>query len=84
MTYDRSELQGKLDDIDVRINDIRHQLELRGNFDSGHEVTRVELHERQKLLTQQLREELTDLEAHGHHVSGLEKLVMDWGNRLNF
>ena len=84
MAGDRQRLQVKLDEIDARIREIRHRIELRGILDHDYHVTRVELQERHQILAKQLREEVADLEAHGHHVSTLEQLVLDWGNRLNF
>jgi hypothetical protein len=84
VTDDRHELQVKLDDIEARITKIRHRIELRGIFDRDHETTRLELQERYEILEQQLRKDVTDLEAHGHQVSALEQMVLNWANRLNF
>jgi hypothetical protein len=84
MAGDRQELQVKLDEIDARINEIRHRIELRGILDHDHHATRVELQERHQILATQLRQDVADLEAHGHHVSALEQMVLDWANRLNF
>lgn len=84
MAGDRQALQTKLDEIGVRIGELRHRIELRGILDHDHHVTRVELEERHQILALQLRQDVADLEAHGHHVSALEAMVLDWANRLNF
>ena len=84
MAGDRQVLQTKLDEIGARIGELRHRIELRAILDHDHHVTRVELEERHQILARQLREEVADLEAHGHHVSALEQMVLDWSNRLNF
>lgn len=84
MAGGRQELQIRLDQIDARISEIRHRIELRGILDHDHHATRVELQERHQILARQLRQDIADLEAHGHHVSALEQMVLDWTNRLNF
>jgi hypothetical protein len=83
MAGDRQELQTKLDEIGARIDQLRHRIELRGILDHDHHVTQRELQERHQVLATQLQEEIADLEAHGHHVSTLEQLVLDWANRLD-
>ena len=84
MTDDRHELQIKLDDIDARIKEIRHRIELRGILDHDHKATADELQERHNIIAQQLREEVADLKAQGKHVNALELLVLNWANRVNF
>lgn len=73
-----------LDEIEARINQIRRHIELRGIFARGHEATRVELQERHDMLETGLRQDIADLEAHGHQVSKFEQMVLIWANKLNF
>lgn len=84
MLESRNVLRARLASITTRIDEIRHRMELKGIFSRDHEATMAELQERQKILDEQLSDEFADIEAHGHHVSTLEQIVLNWGNKLNF
>jgi hypothetical protein len=84
MLADQNALRARLGGIETRIGEIRHRMELRGIFDKGHEATMAELQERQKILDRQLSDENDDIEAQGRHVSTLEQIVLNWGNKLSF
>jgi hypothetical protein len=42
-----------------------------------------ELMTRHQRMEELLEQEVADLEAHGHHVSALERAILDWENYSN-
>lgn len=76
--------QSRLQDIHDRIIAAQDRLKLKNSFHEGQQATARELLSRYELLQSQLAEEVQDMEDHGHHVSRLEKSVLDWINGLEF
>ncbi len=74
----------RLADIRDRIAAARARLELKNKFHDAHQATADELQARYELLQSQLADEIQDIEAHGRHVSSLEKSVLDWVNGMEF
>ena len=75
-------LQDRLDKLDHRIRDVQKRMKLKGIFSSEHQVKATELERRYRALSKKLDAEIADQEAHGHHVSDLEKSIREWVDSL--
>ncbi len=76
--------RSKLQDLRDRIVAAQDRLKLKNSFHDGHQARARELLSRYELLQSQLAADVEDMESHGHHVSRLEKSVLDWVNGLEF
>ncbi len=77
-----SNLKSRLNALENHIQKAEERLKLKGIFSADHQAKASELHERYKVLSQKLRAEVAEEEAHGHHVSGLEMSVRQWLDSL--
>jgi predicted nucleic acid-binding Zn-ribbon protein len=79
---DMSDLKSRLDALDRHIKEVEERLKLKGIFSADHQLKASELHERYRLLSQKLEEEVAAEEAQGHHVSDLELSLRQWLDSL--
>ena len=77
-----SDLKSRLNTLENHIQKAEERLKLKGIFSADHQTKTSELRERYKVLSQKLRTEIAEEEAHGHHVSGLETSVRQWLDSL--
>lgn len=68
-----TELQQRLDALGQKIGAARTQVKQ----EHDHQEAR-QLEERYRVLKQKVDEDVADAEAHGHHVTNLEKSVLGW------
>lgn len=66
------DLKSRLAALEQHINKAEKHLKERGLLSHDPALTASELRQRHEVLTRKLCEEVTDAEAHGHHVSDLE------------
>ncbi len=78
----KDELKKKLDELGKKLEQKKHELERRGIYSKEHQITQAELDERYQKLKAQLDEEVSSLEAAHHHVSNLEKAILNWINAI--
>lgn len=71
-------LKARLDALGYHIDLAQARLKKKDALSDGHARTADELRERYRLLSAKVREEVADAEAHGHHVSDLERSVREW------
>lgn len=74
----KDQLHARLDELERKISETRRVLDALNSWHDGHHLTAGELEARHAFLKAQLEGEITDLEAHGHHVSRLEASLRQW------
>lgn len=77
-----TDLQTRLSTLQDHIDKAEARLKLKGLFSADHHATSAELKQRHALLSGRLRDEITQAEQHGHHVSNLEASVRQWLDSL--
>jgi len=70
-----SELGSRLEKLEEHIGAAEARLKLKGVISADHKATAAELRGRYAALTDKLREDKAEAEAHGHHLSDLELSV---------
>lgn len=78
-----NELHERLAALADKIDATKAQLKARKTWHDGHRLTAGELEARYAYLQQQLDDEISDREAHGHRVSALEQSVRQWVDGLD-
>ena len=81
-TVTKSELKSRLDELGQHIDRAEQRLKLKGLFSADHQIKVSELLERYEALSRKLEAEVVEEEAHGHHVSNLERSVRQWLDSL--
>lgn len=76
------DLRSRLDQLERHIQTAKARLKRKNIFSADHQVNAAELAERYDALSRKVRDEVADLEAHGHHVSDLERSVRQWLDSL--
>lgn len=71
-------LYSRLDALSRKVDDTGAQLKAKALWHDGHHLTAGELKARYAYLQSELSGEVIDLEAHGRHVSDLERAVREW------
>lgn len=79
----KNDLHTRLDELSEKIAVVQKQLHDQRAWSDGHKLTSGELEARYNFLKSELDGEVADLEAHAHHVSGLEASVRKWFDSLN-
>ena len=77
-----SELRSRLDHLNQRIERAHNRLNVKGLLSADHKITASDLSARYAALSAKVHEDTADAEAHGHHVSDLEKSVREWLDSL--
>ena len=80
---DRTTLHERLEALAARIADARRELDQRGHWNEGHRLAAGEMEARYRFLRDELASEVSAAEAHGHHVSALERSVRAWIDGLS-
>ncbi|MEO9576752.1 MAG: 3-ketoacyl-ACP reductase [Roseobacter sp.] len=75
---ENSQLHQRLDELSNRLSQTRAHLEEKKLWNSGHHLTAGQLEARYVFLKKQIDHEAQDAEAHGRHVSDLERSVREW------
>jgi capsule polysaccharide export protein KpsE/RkpR len=78
------EFNKRMADLHSKIVAAQKRLEATNQYHNDHKATVDDLITRYNYLQKQLAEEVSDIEAHDHHVSALEKSVLHWINSLQF
>jgi len=78
-----TELKSRLDDLGKKIEQKKKELQQHGIFSKEHQLTQEELDARYEKLKLQLDQELNTPEESDHHVSELEKVILNWVNSLD-
>ncbi|MCB1369230.1 MAG: 3-ketoacyl-ACP reductase [Rhodobacteraceae bacterium] len=72
-------LHERLEKLGHAISETRARMKREAHlFSGGMHLTADELKDRYRILQARLEAEVADAEAHGHHVSDLEKSVRQW------
>lgn len=79
----KNDLQKRLDTLGEKIATAQKNLHDQRAWSDGHKLTSGELEARYSFLKSELDGEIADLEAHDHHVAGLEASVRKWFESLN-
>jgi hypothetical protein len=77
------ELHEKLEAISTKVEHARQQMDFKRGLNDGHNLSSGELLARYKFLKAALVDEVAESEAHGHHVSALEKDALNWINSID-
>lgn len=78
-----NELHSRLDALDARILEKQETLKAKNSWHDGHLLTSGELKARYAYLKSKVDADIDDLGVHGHHVTLLEKAVMEWIDGLS-
>ena len=79
----QDELHGRLDALRKTLEETEKALKTRSKWTKGHRLTAGEMAARHAFLRSEVERETRDLEAHGHHVRGLEESFGEWLESLN-
>lgn len=79
----KNDLHNRLDALSEKIATTQKHLHDQSAWSDIHKLTTDELHARYRFLKSELDGEIADLEAHDHHVTGLEVSVRKWFESLN-
>ncbi|WP_371228208.1 3-ketoacyl-ACP reductase [Roseovarius sp. 2305UL8-3] len=73
-----AKLHDRLDALAKQLAGAREKLSFKKNLKDGHHLSSGEMKARYAFLKSEIDGEISDLEAHGHHVNALEQDVMTW------
>jgi len=79
----KNDLHDRLNALSEKLDKAKKQLHDQRAWTDGHKLTSGELEAQYLFLKSELDGEVEDLEAHGHHVSGLEASVRKWFDSLS-
>jgi hypothetical protein len=77
----KQDLEKRLDAFDKKLADAAAKFEFKKSLHDGHKLTKNDLQVRYQVLKTALDEQVGDIEAHGRHVSALEKDLLIWLNK---
>lgn len=77
----QQDLEDRLDQLNRKLSAAVDKLDVQHSLHDGHKQTSDELEARYRSLKQALHEQVCDLQAHGEHVSALEKDMLNWLNK---
>ena len=80
---EKNDLHARLEALSGKISKAEKQLHDLKGWSDGHRLTSGELDARYRFLKSELKSEINDLEAHGHHVAKLEASVREWFDSLD-
>lgn len=78
----KPDLKSRLDALSERIDRAEARMKLKSALHDGHAQTMSTLRQRYAALSEKVNAETADAEAHGHHVSDLERSVRQWLDSL--
>ncbi|WP_272007534.1 3-ketoacyl-ACP reductase [Roseovarius sp. ZX-A-9] len=77
-----ADLKARLDQLAQHLQRAEAKLKRQDIFSADHKIKALELQERYEALSRKVHAEIAEAEAHGHHVSDLERSVREWLDSL--
>ncbi|WP_294608031.1 3-ketoacyl-ACP reductase [uncultured Roseovarius sp.] len=75
---EQADLKARLDALGRNIERAEERLKLKHLFSADHQIKASELRERYRVLCRKVQAEVAREEAHGRHVSNLERSLREW------